>query len=385
MSTTTLPLEINTRPAPSSLTQPSQLRLVVLHDLNEILDARDAWTQLAADHPFMRWEWIVSWWQEFGADRQAFVLTVRDESDRWVGIFPLQIERRPYWGRVLSNMANGRACSDHVRPVILPGCERESLRLIADWIEWQVENRTIDLIEWDGVDVAEPLMEQLVQRLAKARIIRQEAAIEATWIAELPEDWASFEAKTKKCFRRKMQKARRNLTLPGLNVEAITASHRLRDAWPTFIALHESRRATLGQTGCFQQDRFSEFLLHAATRMAESGNAVLFLATIDGRPFGAILLMTSGKRAYLYQSGFDPEQRQLEPGHLTVTCAVQWAIEQRLTHFDFLRGDEPYKARWNSLREPMHQIRLYPRRLAPRLRHWLWTQIHRRRQVRGIK
>jgi CelD/BcsL family acetyltransferase involved in cellulose biosynthesis len=178
-----------------------------------------------------------------------------------------------------------------------------------------------------------------------------------------------------------MQKARRNLTLPGINVEAITASDRLREAWPTFIALHESRRATLGQAGCFQQERFSQFLLSAATRKAESGNAVLFLATVDGRPFGVSLLMTSGKRGYLYQSGFDPNQRQLEPGHLTVTFAVQWAIEQKLTHFDFLRGDEPYKARWNTVREPMQRIRLHPRRLAPRLRHWLWSLVNRRRQI----
>ncbi len=352
----------------------SALRLVVILDGEAISALREPWNQLAGHHPFLRWEWIASWWQTYGAARQAAILTVRDEHGRWVGLFPLQIERRPLWGRVLSNMANGRACSDHVRPIIAAGFERAVMHLMADWISEQAALGKFNLIDLDGVDGADPFVERLLSELSLSGMTRRDSEIEGSWIAELPGDWTEFERKTKKCFRRKLQKARRNQALPAVDIVTVDSAALLAEHWPTLIRLHEARRDEKDQLGCFQEPGFGEFLLQAASRMAECGDAVLLLAHLDNKPFAAMLLFLAHEKAFMYQSGYDPAQRQLEPGHLMAACAVQYSIARQCTQFDFLRGDEPYKARWNTVRQPMIRIRLVPNRWLARLRLWLSTK-----------
>src|ERR1700747_2299919 len=49
------------------------------------------WDRLAktADQFFLTWEFIASWWQAYGKNRELFVLCCRDEQERTVAIAPL--------------------------------------------------------------------------------------------------------------------------------------------------------------------------------------------------------------------------------------------------------------------------------------------------------
>ena len=53
-------------------------------------------------------------------------------------------------------------------------------------------------------------------------------------------------------------------------------------------------------------------------------------------------------------------------------ATIRHAIEQGQHTFDFLRGDEPYKAHWRA--EPMNTItyRIVPRKTLSQVRHGLW-------------
>lgn len=72
----------------------------------------------------------------------------------------------------------------------------------------------------------------------------------------------------------------------------------------------------------------------------------LRLLEFEGKIVGAYYGMRFGRTAYFYQSGFDPTCKAISPGTLLVGDAIRSAIEDGLTHFDFMRGDEPYKRRW---------------------------------------
>jgi CelD/BcsL family acetyltransferase involved in cellulose biosynthesis len=341
--------------------------------------SRQRWNALAGDHPFLNWEWMYSWWQAYGGQRQAAVLVVEDENGRWVGLFPLCIERRRYWGRVLVNMGSGRACSDHIAPIVSSGVETAARQLMVDWIVQQAKRGAIDLIDLDGVDAADGQAEPLFEMLQRSGFLRVDTAIESSWITPLPSDWDTFEKSIKKCFRRKLQKARRNEHLPGIEVRLLDSEAAIREYWPEVVRLHAARRAAMSQVGCFDEEGFPQFLLSAIIRMLERGAAAVVMATHHGVPFGMTILLFAGNRAYLYQSGFDPAQRSLEPGHLVATSAVRLAIERGCSHFDFLRGDEPYKARWNAVPQPMLRVRAAAPRLLPRLRLQMWQW------VRGLK
>jgi dihydrodipicolinate synthase/N-acetylneuraminate lyase len=62
----------------------------------------------------------------------------------------------------------------------------------------------------------------------------------------------------------------------------------------------------------------------------------------------------------------------LEPGYQIAYCAIERSIKKGFKHFDFLRGDEPYKSRWNTRRKPIQRIRFIPRNPLANIKHGLW-------------
>jgi CelD/BcsL family acetyltransferase involved in cellulose biosynthesis len=51
---------------------------------------------------------------------------------------------------------------------------------------------------------------------------------------------------------------------------------------------------------------------------------------------------------YLFNSGFDPEAAYLSPGIVSICQDIQSAIDERITYYDFLRGNEEYKYRFGA-------------------------------------
>jgi len=75
---------------------------------------------------------------------------------------------------------------------------------------------------------------------------------------------------------------------------------------------------------------------------------------------------------FMYQGGLDPAKLKQSPGHASVSALIRDAIESGCQYFDFMRGDEPYKAVWGA--QPLHteRIRVAPDRLGPQLRNHAW-------------
>src|SRR5262249_43158778 len=80
-----------------------------------------------------------------------------------------------------------------------------------------------------------------------------------------------------------------------------------------------------------------------------------------------------GSVMYAYQCGIDADRLKVQPGELANMAAVRHAIEHGQTAFDFLRGDEPYKAHWRAKPREMLCVRVVPRRTSARMRHTAWV------------
>ena len=93
---------------------------------------------------------------------------------------------------------------------------------------------------------------------------------------------------------------------------------------------------------------------------------------LDGRPVALEYHLTGGGVLYAYQAGVDPEAMEFQPGKLLNLATIRRAIEQGYRAFDFLRGDEPYKAHFRAAPRPSLELRIVPNRPSARLRHNLW-------------
>ena len=75
---------------------------------------------------------------------------------------------------------------------------------------------------------------------------------------------------------------------------------------------------------------------------------------------------------YVYQSGMEPDLLEHKPGYLINLMIVRQAIERGYRAYDFLRGDEAYKARFGAQRRPSMELCIVPPRAAAHWRHNLW-------------
>jgi CelD/BcsL family acetyltransferase involved in cellulose biosynthesis len=144
-------------------------------------------------------------------------------------------------------------------------------------------------------------------------------------------------------------------------------------AWETLIDLHQRRRQSLGEPGCFASTRWAAFQRDVAPRLLAEGRLRLSTLDLDGRPAAAEYHLAGERATFAYQGGVDPQRLAEEPGQLSTICSIKQAIEEGHSRFDFLRGDEPYKAHWRATPQQALRVVAVPPRLWPRLRHRTWS------------
>jgi CelD/BcsL family acetyltransferase involved in cellulose biosynthesis len=93
---------------------------------------------------------------------------------------------------------------------------------------------------------------------------------------------------------------------------------------------------------------------------------------LRGQPISVEFQLAGGGITYAYQAGLDPDALDEEPGRIINIATLKHALEEGQRAFDFLRGDEPYKAHWRAVPQASLDIRVIPRRTTAQLRHNLW-------------
>ncbi len=354
----------------------SRLQTRLITEFDEFRGCRQRWNELAGDRVFHRWEWMFSWWEQYCSGGELAIVVFEDDRGHWVGIAPWYKSTSPARGRVIQTLASGSACSDYVSLAIRPGFTapvivalgrlmlgRDVHELFAD----------VDLFEIEGHLATDPAIQLLHEAAAcrNASVVMHE--IGGTWRSALPADWHEYEATLHRSFRRKTRKAEKRLANAEFSGEVFLTPKQLQRAWPIFADLHQMRRQSLGQPGCFADPHFERFLQTASLRLAESAHSQINLVHYKGRPITANLEFIAGDSVFMYQTGMDPEYLSLEPGHINFTWAIQASIERGFRWFDFLRGDEVYKSRWKATRAPLWRTRIVPDRWMPRVRSSLWN------------
>jgi CelD/BcsL family acetyltransferase involved in cellulose biosynthesis len=189
------------------------------------------------------------------------------------------------------------------------------------------------------------------------------------WKVELPSTWEEYLSLQSKSHRKQLRRAERRLLEHGR-----ACWHPVRDAegfasgWETLVDLHQRRRRSLGEPGCFASRPFSAFQAEAARHLLHRGQLRLSWLSLDDHPIAAEYHLASSAATFAYQGGVDPERLGEEPGRLSHIACIRAAIDEGHTTFDFLRGDEPYKAHWRAEPHATFDYRIVPNRRLARLR-----------------
>jgi CelD/BcsL family acetyltransferase involved in cellulose biosynthesis len=114
------------------------------------------------------------------------------------------------------------------------------------------------------------------------------------------------------------------------------------------FALHSARWQQKGKTGVATDDNVRAFLREAARELLKIGALRVYRLTVKGETAAVLCAFASHGQTFYYLSGFDPRFADISPGTLTIGHAIERAVTDGCTRFDFLRGAERYKYLWGA-------------------------------------
>ena len=350
------------------------MKLTVFTDIETLESQRDCWDRVAGDRSFFRYSWLMNWYKAMRTEGdQLQVIVAMDDQGQWYAVAPLFISA----GK-LRLLGSGVACTDYAGlfSSLDTKPHRKFAEMVSDYLADSIRVggplESVDSIELEGCGKLDESADYFGELLSAHGFSHHEVETEGTWKVLLPESFDQLNATFSKSMRRKTKAAQKRLAADETRVEFADPESFERH-WELFEMLHQKRREFLGQAGCFANQNFRTFLKTATDELLDASLAELLVIFHDERPISSVLLLKSDNSCMMYQSGLDPEFSALEPGYQTNTAAINYAISNGFKYFDFLRGDEPYKARWSTTRESILRRKYVPRKLVSQLKHGTWV------------
>lgn len=349
-----------------------RMKIQIIDNLEELRSSESLWNRVAGDRCFFTWQWLMAWCAEFvGEDDQIHVIVGVDAEDRWLGIAPLMIS-----GRKLRFLGSGSVCSDYTNLIVAESDYDAFAELVAAHLTTEFANMgalsAIDVFEVEGCGANDNSLDYFCDLLQINDFALHETETEGTWKVLLPDTFDQLNATFSKSMRRKTKAARRRLADPDAEVSFADLEN-FSQYWDTFVDLHQRRRNSIGQLGCFADRYFERFLSSAMQGLMAIDCGDLLVVKSAGTPIAAVALVYWGESCMMYQSGLCPKAAKLEPGYQSVLASINHAIDKGFKYFDFLRGDEPYKARWSTTREAILRRKFIPPTMAAQLKHGTWV------------
>jgi CelD/BcsL family acetyltransferase involved in cellulose biosynthesis len=326
---------------------------------------RDAWRALQAQcpdlTPFQTWEWNEAWWRHFGA-RKRLVLLLFWVENRLVGLAPLYASW--HLGTPLRRLAwVGTGQSDYLGPLVLPeyaeAVSEALYRILGDGLRG-----------WDMADLQQLRPDNSLFSRAARPWPQHPAEFQSLLPMEpcpylaLPDTWEKLTATLGKKMRSNLGYYERLLYRTFADAEVSLADNStLEEGMTALFALHQSRWNARWLPGVLGNKRVQAFHREVAARFLEQGWLRLHLLRAEGELRAALYCFASGNRTFYYLGGFAPEYSKYSLGTLLTGRAIQQAIAEAHSEFDFLRGSESYKYRWQPEERINHRILLLrPRR-----------------------
>jgi hypothetical protein len=392
-------------------TTPKTMHIHLLKSIEEIEPYADDWDRLAEGVPFRSWTWLSHWWHcyapeespdfslsenliapirhpfvklGFSAQRKPgptstlAVLAVFDETDTLIGIAPWYVDHTVANGRVLRMLGTGEVSSDYLSLLCNHGMEEQIIEAITDFLMQGPGDHPDEGLHWDmmlldGVDFEDHAINRLAEHLSghECTVYRREGL--NCWRINLPTTWEEYLALLSKKYRKQIRHLEADYLDNGRAV--LSDIERIDDlpwAMDLFIDMHQRRRQMLGEPGCFASRQFETFIRGVLPELMRHGNLQFHWLELDGRPVAMEYHLTGGGVLYAYQVGIDPDALEFQPGKLLNIAIIRHAIEHGYRAFDFLRGDEPYKAHFRATARPNLEVRIVPNRTTALFRHNLW-------------
>ncbi|MGH7945633.1 MAG: GNAT family N-acetyltransferase [Opitutaceae bacterium] len=320
---------------------------------------------------FVSWEWQYHWWRHYGKQHRLRILTAWVDG-RLTGILPLYIQATTLYRAFRANLARfvgtgGDTSPDYLGPLLAPAAAEHTAQAFADYV--------VDgLAGWDVLDLsdlsdASRFRRALAQRCeASGRAYASSVSARIAYIP-LPASWDEYLAGVHRDRRYTIRSTRKKCeTQHGGRFYVWTEEDGIDAILDQLIALHHGRWRQKGEPHAFSSPEYVGFHRDVIHACARRGWIRFYCLEANGVPLAAFYCYRFRNQIFYFQGGFNPDYDRLRPGLVLIGYAVEHAILEGNTVFDFLRGEHAYKTQWAKSLRQTHGVTVY----RPGLAAWLY-------------
>jgi len=327
---------------------PPPLTLDTITDYRAFVDLEGAWND-AVDragiaHPFLRHEWVRTWWECFGAGARLHILIAR-HGGAIAAIAPFMRETATMYGMPVRRIRFIQ--NDHTprTDVIVAADPEGSYRAI--WGALRSDADRWDVLQLSQVERTSPTL-RLLSGLAAA-----DGCATGVWKSgespylPLAGDWEAYFASLPAKFRSNVRNRMARLTRLGEPaLEVLSGGAAIQAASPDVWRLEPSGWKGAAGSAITSDESVQRFYTALIERGSDAGWLRLLFLTVAGRRIATSYGALFHDRLFLFKTGYDPEYAACSPFKLLTYFAIREAYAQRLTEVDFLGDAEPWKREW---------------------------------------
>ena len=343
---------------------PMKISLRIYQNFDELISLRAAWDELLSRYPasttFSTWEWLSCWWRCFGGKRHLLVLALFDSS-YLVGLAPMSISKEhcgPFSLRSVRLMGDGSGDSDNLDFPVQPGFERVFADSVLDHL--RQHKRRWDVCLLNTLPQDSPVASCLRENLRSSKWILFEGCSKSSAVP-LQENWESYAQSLSSEDRNNLERYTRRLQRRySTRVYRCTMADQLPTCLAALFRLHQGRWQAAGEPGSFSSAERREFYAQLSRCLLARGWLELWVLEIDGEIAAVQFGFRYGDRFFQLQEGYDHKRTSDRPGYVLRGEVLKRLISEKVKIYDFLGGEDPYKARWGAWEGRYRQLHFAP-------------------------
>ena len=296
--------------------------------------------------PFVLPLWLKVWWQEFGAEAELYLSSVR-QGEKVIGVAPLLVRE----GRA-SIIGSADVC-DYLDFVVAPEREQDFFGVLLD----DLRQKGISHLDLRPLRPDSTVLTHLVsiaqnrgyEVLCQPEDVSVELDLPATWEEYL----AALTTKQRHEVRRKLRRLWEAGEVKHRCVEVSRSE--VGGFTDTFLKLFSLSREDKAN---FMTPEMESFFRSLAEAMAEIGLLRFGIIELDTLPVAMTVGFDYNDSHYLYNSAYDPQYNSLSVGLLCKVLCIKESIEKGQKKWDFLKGGEPYKYHLGGGEVPLYNCQI---------------------------
>lgn len=316
---------------------------------------RERWNSLLRANPassiFQTPEWLASWWQAYGRNRDLFALVFADSTGAIVGIVPLYSDQTHFLGFSLTTLrmvGAGSGDSDGLDFITAPGYARNCAKAFSAWLAGQKEWHVCML---ETFPQHSPVAECLYLELQEPGM-KLDSTLTPNFIIDLPPTWPQYLSSLESSFRPLLTRYPRRLQSRfKVSFSRCEDAGDLNTQLQTLFDLHQMRWTGRGETGAFAGSERRDFYSRMATAFQQRGWLEFWRLELNGETVGAQFCFRYNDTVSLLQEGFHPRYAAEKIGYALKAHLLAEMIRTGARRYDFLGGADPYKSKFGARQE----------------------------------